>query len=94
MVRTRTATGYGPRRLAVYLEGLGLELSPHTIPHIVHRKGLVQRKRRRATVHPVLWAREQTEPFALFQADVKDIREKRALGSGLCDHLAEHWLSH
>ena len=92
VVRTRALTGYGPRRLAAYLKGLGVNLSPHTIRHILRRNGLVQKRRRRATIYPAIWAWEQSNPFNLMQVDVKDIRDKRALGTALCDHLAKRGL--
>ena len=50
-------------------------------------RNLIRPKRRRQSLYPALWAWEQARPV-----DVKDIRDKRALGTALCDHLAKRGL--
>jgi hypothetical protein len=55
--------------------------------HIIRRNDLIWPKRRRQSLYPALWAWEQARPV-----DVKDIRDKRALGTALCDHLAKRGL--
>ena len=92
VVESRQATGYGPRRLALYLHRQGVHLSPHTIRHILKRHGLVRCHQRRRTLYPAHWAWEVEKPFTLLQADVKDILDKGALGTERWDHLRKQHL--
>ena len=84
----RRKTGYGPHRLADWLERhLGLEVSPWTIRNILKRKGLMVKKARRKTCYPAHWAWETGKPFRLLQVDVKDVHDKAALGTERTTHL-------
>ncbi len=85
-------THFGRRRLAMYLRQRGQEVSAHTIRHILRRRGCVRPRQRRQSVYPALWAWETEQPFALIQADVKDIRDKGSLGTRLTTHLARQRL--
>ena len=81
---------YGRRRLAALLRREGIELSEHTIRHILRRKVPPEerrRRKRRHVVYPAHWVWEQEEPFRLFQVDAKDIADKGALGTALVTHL-------
>lgn len=92
IVEARQKTGYGPRRLALYLASQGYKISPHTIRHVLRRHGLVRKYRRRRTLYPANWAYDQEKPFALFQTDAKDIHDKGALGTQRCHHLTRQGL--
>ena len=94
MVReAREATRYGRERLAFYLQKEGLDISPHTIRHILRRGDPIKRTRnRRKPVYPALWAWSTEEPFSLIQTDLKDILDKGALGTKLWNHLCKHGL--
>ncbi len=93
VIQARQATGYGPRRLARYLaDTQGLRLSPHTIRHILRRAGLTRRYQRRRSLYPACWAWAASGPFALLQTDVKDILDKKALGTARWHHLRRHHL--
>lgn len=68
----------------------GIELSEHTIRHILRREVPEeerQRKKGRQVVYPAHWAWEQEEPVRLFQVDAKDIADKGALGTERVTHL-------
>ena len=80
-------TGYGRYRLAIYLRAQGLDLSPHTIRHILRRLRPPQKRKVRKAFYPALWAWEQKEPFRLIQTDTKDIRDKGSLGTERVTHL-------
>ena len=85
-------THYGRRRLALLLRAKGLELSAHTIRHILRRLRPPQRKVRRKSLYPALWAWDAEVPFSLMQVDVKDIRDKGALGTAHVTHLQRQHL--
>jgi transposase len=85
-------TGYGRKRLALYLRAKGLVLSPHTIRHILRRVRPPQPRKRRKVRYPAHWAWEVEEPFSLFQTDTKDVHDKGSLGTYLTTHLARHHL--
>ena len=85
-------THLGRQRLALYLRAHGIELSPHTIRHILRRSGCQRQRRRRQSVYPALWAWEVEQPFSLLQVDVKDIRDKGALGTPHVTHLGRQHL--
>jgi putative transposase len=85
-------TRYGRKRLALLLRAQGLCLSAHTIRHVLRRHRPPQPKARRKSVYPALWAWDTESPFALIQADVKDIRDKQALGTSHTTHLARYHL--
>jgi transposase len=88
VLEAREATNYGKERLALYLERQGISISPHTIRHILRRHGITGRKRRRRKpLYPARWAWDEDVPFALIQADVKDILDKKALGTTLWQHI-------
>jgi len=91
--KARECTGYERKRLSWYLwEEEGLVLSPHTIRHILRRLGYTGRRKRRKAFYPAQWAWEEERPFALVQADVKDILDKRTLGTKLWDHIRKKGL--
>ena len=93
VVEAKKATGYGRKRLAWYLwREKGLVLSPHTIRHILRRNGFRGHKTKRKTFYPAHPAWEEEHPFSLAQVDVKDMRDKGALGTKLWDHLAKRKL--
>lgn len=92
VIEARRETGYGRRRLALYLRSQGLDISPNTIRHILRRHGLVGKRKRRQALYPALWSWEQEEPFQLIQVDTKDIRDKGALGTERVAHLDRHHL--
>jgi transposase len=85
-------THYGRKRLALLLRARGLELSAHTIRHVLRRLRPAQRKVRRKSLYPALWAWDAKEPFSLIQVDVKDIRDKGALGTAHVTHLQRQHL--
>ena len=85
-------TGYGRKRLALLLRAQGLDLSAHTIRHVLRRHRPPQPQARRNSVYPALWAWDTDSPFTLIQADVKDIRDKQALGTSHTTHLARYHL--
>jgi len=74
VIEARQATNYGRERLALcpegatglalYLERLGVHISPYTIRHILRRHGLTKRRKRRNPLYPALWAWEVEEPFS------------------------------
>jgi transposase len=80
-------TRYGRHRLALFLRAHGLDLSPHTIRHILRRLRPPQKRKRRKSLYPALWAWDQEQPFSLLQTDVKDIHDKQALGTVRITHL-------
>ena len=80
-------TRYGRHRLALYLRAHGLCLSPHTIRHIFRRRRPPQKRKCRKPLYPPMWAWDQDQPFSLLQTDVKDIRDKQALGTERTTHL-------
>jgi len=89
----RQATGYGRERLALYLQREGVNISPHTIRHILRRQDPIARQhKRRKPLYPAAWAWETKAPFSLIQTDVKDILDKQALGPTLWDHLRKRHL--
>jgi transposase len=89
----RERTGYGRKRLSWYLwQEEDLVLSPHTIRHILRRLGYTGRRKRRKTFYPAHWAWEEERPFALVQADVKDILDEGTLGTKLWDHIRKKGL--
>jgi transposase len=80
-------TRYGRHRLALYLARQGLELSPHTIRHILRRLRPPQPRRRRKVLYPAHWAWEVQVPFSVIQTDVKHIIDKGALGTLVTTHM-------
>jgi len=88
VIEARQKTGYGPKRLSLWLQRQGILISHHTIRHILERKGLVNRRRqRRRPLYPAHWAWEEDQPLAFFQVDAKDILDKQALGTHLWQHF-------
>jgi len=85
-------TKYGRHRLAIFLRHHGLELSPHTIRHILRRLRPPQPRRRRKVLYPAHWAWEVEVPFTLIQVDVKDILDKGALGTRTTTHMGRQGL--
>ena len=93
VLQARQATNYGRERLALYLQRQGISISPHTIRHILRRQGITGHKRhQRKPLYPAHWVWDEDVPFALIQADVKDILDKRALGTTLWQHMRKHHL--
>ena len=92
VLKARKETGLGRKRLAIYLQRKGIEISPHTIRHILRRYGLERKRQRRKSVYPAFWAWETQEPLSFFQVDTKDIRDKGSLGTKLVTHLSRHHL--
>jgi hypothetical protein len=87
-------THSGRRRLARHLAQQGIQLSPHTIRHILrrHAKATTRPRQARRRLYPAHWAWETQEPFTLIQADGKDIYDKGTLGTERWDHLRKHRL--
>lgn len=85
-------TRYGRRRLALFLRHQGLDLSPHTIRHILRRLRPPQSRPRRKPLYPANWAWEVDDPFSLLQTDVKHILDKGALGTVITTHLTRKHL--
>ena len=93
VVEARKRTGYGRKRLAWYLvREEGLELSPHTLRHILSRNGFKGKKKPRKTFYPAHWAWEEGPPFSLAQVDTKDVLDKGTLGTQLWDHMRKRRL--
>ena len=92
VMEARRKTHYGRRRLAVYLAGQGLLLSPHTIRHILRRHCPPGKRHRRKPLYPAHWAWEVELPFYLVQADAKDVHDKGALGTLRTTHLCRQGL--
>jgi putative transposase len=93
VLQAREATNYGRERLALYLKRQGVSLSPYTIRNILRRHGVTAHKRRRRKpLYPARWAWDEDVPFALIQADVKDVLDKKALGTTLWQHIRRHRL--
>jgi len=93
VLQARQATNYGRERLALYLQRQGISISPHTIRHILRHQGITGHKRhQRKPLYPAHWVWDEDVPFALIQADVKDILDKRALGTTLWQHMRKHHL--
>jgi len=91
MVEARKQTGYGPRRLALYLRRKGIALSPHTIRHILDRHHLTRpRPQRRRPLYPAHWAWEENRPLLFWQVDFKDVLDKKSLGTLLYTHFHRH----
>jgi|Deesub1362B_J571_1020462.scaffolds.fasta_scaffold04976_4 transposase len=44
VIQARQATGYGLDRLSIYIEGMGQNISPYTIRHILRRHGLIKKR--------------------------------------------------
>lgn len=80
-------TCYGRHRLALDLQAHGTSLSPHTIRHVLRRRRPPQKRKPRKPLYPAIWAWDQDQPFSLLQTDVKDIRDKDALGTERTTHL-------
>lgn len=81
-------TGYGRDRLSDYLRIVhDIDLSPHTVRHVLRRHREPQDRPKRKPLYPALWAWEQEEPFSLIQTDVKDVRDKGALGTKCVTHM-------
>jgi len=88
VIEARKKTGYGPQRLCLWLQRQGIQISPHTIRHILDRNGLVNHPRkRRRSLYPAHWAWDEDHPLSFFQVDVKDILDKQALGTSLWQHF-------
>lgn len=84
VLQARAATNYGGERLALYLERHGVSLSPNTVRNILRRHGVTaHRRQRRKPLYAVHWAWDEGVPFALIQADVKDVLDKKALDTTL-----------
>ena len=88
----RQQTHLGRQRLALYLQAQGLSLSPHTVRRILRRYGYQRQRRRRQSVYLALWAWEVEQPCSLLQVDVKDVRDKGALGARPVAHLGRQRL--
>jgi transposase len=88
VIELRKQTGYGPKRISWLLKKEGIDLSPHTIRHILDRNNLTRKgRKRRKVLYPAYWGWQSQNPFGLIQLDVKDIHDKRALGSDVVHHL-------
>jgi transposase len=88
VVEARKTTHYGRNRLALYLwRTQHLQLSSHTIRHILRRQGFHRQRRARKVFYPAHWAWERTGPFSSVQVDVKDILDKDTLGTERWQHL-------
>lgn len=85
-------TRYGRHRLALFLQAHGISLSPHTIRHVLRRRRPPQKRKPRKPLYPAIWAWDQDQPFSLLQTDVKDIRDKHALGTERTTHLCRQRL--
>jgi len=91
VVSARQQTGYGPLRLAPYLQRQGVCIPAGTIRHILKRHGLSRPSgARRHPLYPAHWAWQSQSPFTFIQVDAKDIHDKNALGTALCHHLVTH----
>ena len=80
-------THYGGHRLALYLRGHGLCLSPQTIRNILRRRRPPQKRKPRQPLCPALWAWDQEEPFSVIQTDVKYIHDSQAPRTERTTHL-------
>jgi len=81
-------THYGRLRLALYLRAQGVDLSPHTLRHILRRSVPPQTRKRRKPLYPAHWAWEEEGASALLlQTDVKDLHDQQALGTARIHHL-------
>ena len=91
VVALRREYRYGRRRISELLRLEGIEVSEHTVRHILRRNLSEEERRRkrkrRKRVYPAHWAWEQEEPFALLQVDTKDIADKGTLGTKAVTHL-------
>ena len=85
-------TRYGRRRLALYLQRQGLDISPHTIRHVFRRHRPSSARKRRKILYPAHWAWQVQASLSLLQTDVKDVLDKGALGTRLTTHLSRHHL--
>lgn len=85
-------TRWGRKRLALYLLAEGTPLSAHTIRHILRRCRPPEPRSQRHAVYPALWAWDAEQPFSLLQADVKDVHDKAALGTGHTTHIRRQHL--
>jgi len=93
VLQARQQTGYGPLRLARYLQSQGCTVPAGTIRHILERHGVSRKPhQRRKALYPATWAWDADAPFSLMQVDTKDIRDKSALGALRCHHLVTHHL--
>ena len=83
IVQYRRRTRRGPHRLSDMLARReGIDVSPWTVRNILKRNDLVKKTKKRTTCYPAFWAwEEDSEPFSLVQADVKDVRDKGTLGT-------------
>jgi putative transposase len=91
----RRTTRYGRERLAIFLKRQGIDISPHTIRHILRRQDPIKRKRRRRKpAYPAFWAWHVEDAFSLIQADVKDVLDKGDLGTARWDHIRKRRLPH
>ena len=89
----RRSTRYGKERLAILLKQHDLDISPHTIRHILRREDPIKStRRRRKPAYPAMWARHVEEPFSLIQTDLKDVLDKGALGTARWDHIRKRRL--
>lgn len=82
-------THYGRRRLALLLRAQGIEISPHTVRHILRRHVPPQPRKRRRSLYPARRAWEEDAPCTLWQTDVKDLHDQKALGTSLIHHLEQ-----
>jgi len=88
VLEAREATKYGRERLALYLERDGTSVPSSTIRNILRRHGVTRHeRRRRKPLYPARWAWDEEVPFALIQADAKDVLDKKALGTTLWQHI-------
>lgn len=93
VVELRKKTGRGPHHLSDLLRRTeDIELSPWTIRHIIEREGLVDQKQKQNTCYPAYWAWDTGEPFAHVQADLKDVHDKKTLGTRRTTHLSRRGL--
>ena len=89
----RGSTRYGKERLAILLKQHDLDISPHTIRHILRREDPIKStRRRRKPAYPAMWAWHVEEPFSLIQTDLKDVLDKGALGTARWDHIRKRRL--
>jgi len=88
VVDMRKKTRYGPHKLRDWLiRTQGLDIPHWTIRNILYRNNLVKKGRKRTACYPAFWAWDTGEPFVHAQVDVKDVRDKKTLGTRRTTHL-------
>ncbi len=86
VVKLRRETGFGAKKLSIELKRrYGIELSEHTIRHILDRHNLTKKKPK-MRVYPTHWAWEDRDDVILIQMDTKDVIDKKTLGTKRWDY--------